>query len=594
MCGINGILRKGSDAPPIDRGELMRTRDAMATRGPDGTGEWISPDGTVALGHRRLAIIDLSSAGAQPMASGDGRFHIVFNGEIYNYRELRAELQRDGARFRSSSDTEVILALFSREGVSGLARLRGMFALAIWDEVDRSLLLGRDPLGIKPLYYTYDGATFRFASQVKALEAGGKIPTRIDPVGLVGFLLWGSVPEPFTIRQGVRALPAGHILWVRAGRVEDPSPLPRETAPAPPDGDDLGVAIADSVRAHLVADVPVAIFLSAGLDSSVVAAVARRALPEPPVAFTVRFRELIGTPFDEEPPAADLAGRLGLRHVATEVGREEFRDLWPRVLAAMDQPSIDGFNTYVVSAMAAGAGLKVVLSGLGGDELLGGYPSFRDVPRISAWAGRLARVPGAQRAWPALATGFAPSRPKLRGLVRYGASLAGAYFLRRGLFLPEELPALLGSDVVAEGLAAYDPVAHAERALVDAAVARDGWFAVHHLETAQYMRNQLLRDADWASMAHSVELRVPFVDARLREVLLRSRGEAARRPTKADVARRVAPELPGAVLRRRKTGFYVPVMTWLSGNRPDEPHGHGKASRALARRVLEAWGVALR
>jgi asparagine synthase (glutamine-hydrolysing) len=591
MCGINGILRLRVDSPAFDRGELLRTRDAMAARGPDGKGEWISRDGTVALGHRRLAIIDLSPAGAQPMTSGDGRFHIVFNGEIYNYRELRAELQRDGAHFRSSSDTEVILALFGREGVPGLARLRGMFALAIWDEADRTLLLGRDPLGIKPLYYAYDSATFRFASQVKALEAGGRISMRIDSAGLVGFLLWGSVPEPLTIRQGVRALPAGHVLRVRAGRMEEPRPLPGAEDPTPREGDDLGVAIAESVRAHLVADVPVAIFLSAGLDSSVVAAVARRALPEPPVAFTVRFRELIGTPLDEGPPAANLAGQLGLRHVASEVGREEFRDLWPRALAAMDQPSIDGFNTYVVSAMAAAAGLKVVLSGLGGDELLGSYPSFRDVPRITRWARWLARFPGAGRAWPTVTARLAPSRPKLQGLVRYGASLAGAYFLRRALFLPEELPALVGPEVATEGLAAYDPVAHAEHALPDAAVARDGWSVVHQLETAQYLRNQLLRDADWASMAHSVELRVPFVDARLRNVLLRSRGESARRPIKSDVARRVAAELPGAVLQRRKTGFYIPVMTWLGGNAPDASRGHGKASRALARRVLQAWGV---
>jgi asparagine synthase (glutamine-hydrolysing) len=277
--------------------------------------------------------------------------------------------------------------------------------------------------------------------------------------------------------------------------------------------------------------------------------------------------------------------------VASEVGREEFRDLWPRALAAMDQPSIDGFNTYVVSAMAAAAGLKVVLSGVGGDELLGGYPSFGDVPRMARWARRLARVPGAERAWPTIAARLAPSRPKLQGLARYGANLAGSYFLRRGLFLPEELPALVGAEVAEEGLAACDPVAHADQELTDAEMAADGWLVVHHLETTQYLRNQLLRDADWASMAHSVELRVPFVDARLRDVLVRAHRESAGQPTKAEVARKVAPELPAAVLRRRKTGFYVPIMSWLGG---DSLPGHGKSSRALARRVLEAWDVALR
>jgi len=594
MCGINGILRRSANAPPIDPGELLRVRDAMAVRGPDGMGEWTSADGQVAFGHRRLAIIDLSPAGAQPMAAAAGRYHVVFNGEIYNYRELRSELERGGCRFRSRSDTEVILELFAREGVAALGRLRGMFALAIWDATEKTLLLARDPLGIKPLYYADDGRTFRFASQVKALETSGKIPMELDPGGLVGFLLWGHVPEPLTIRRAVRAVPAGHLLRVGAGDVGTPAPLPAARRSPLQTGDDLGAAIVDSIRAHLVADVPVAIFLSAGLDSSVIAAVARRSCPEPPTAFTVRFRELVGSPLDEGPPAKDLAERLGMPHVESEVGREEFQDLWPRALVAMDQPSIDGFNTYVVSAVAAAAGFKVVLSGVGGDELLGSYPSFIDVPRVSRVARGLGHLPGSAQAWSVLAGRLAPGRPKLRGLVRYGASFAGAYFLRRALFLPEELPALVGSDAAAAGLAAYDAVADAEKALRDAAIARDGWLAVHHLETSLYMRNQLLRDADWASMAHSLELRVPFVDAWLRDVSLRSDGQVARRLKKAGVARQVAPELPEAVLRRRKTGFYVPVMAWLGGEASRGRRGHGRGSRALARRVLETWGVELR
>jgi asparagine synthase (glutamine-hydrolysing) len=585
MCGISGILRLTDSAPAIDRDEVLRTRDAMTARGPDGSGLWIDGEAQVALASRRLAILDLSEAGAQPMASEDGRLRIVINGEIYNFAELRRELEAEGVRFRSRSDTEVVLALYAREGAAMLPRLRGMFALAIWDGREKSLLLARDPLGIKPLYLSTQDGCLRFASQVKALERGGAISMEIDPAGVAGFLLWGSVPEPLTIRKAVRALPAGHFLIVRDGRIGEP------VAIGEPDMAEMGPAdaVEDSVRAHLVSDVPVAIFLSAGLDSGLIAALARRHLPEPPTTFTLRFDELAGTPQDEAPLAAEVARRLGTRHVERRVGRADLADLWPGALAAMDQPSIDGFNTYAVSRAAHEAGLKVVLSGLGGDEIFGSYRSFADVPRLERVARRTARLPGLGAVWPLAARTLAASRPKLAGALRYGRTLPGAYFLRRGLFLPEQLPALMGRDAAAEGLSRYDPVADAARALAAGnGQVRDGWTAVHVLETARYMRNQLLRDSDWASMAWSVELRVPLVDAWLRARLAAGRFEPARSEGKAALVRRAAPELPEAVLARPKSGFYIPIAEWmrpeLAAKRP------GERSRWLALRVLEEFG----
>lgn len=580
MCGLNGILRLTDAAPLVDREEVLRTRDAMALRGPDGCGAWFSEDGRIGLGHRRLAILDLSSAGAQPMASGDGRLRIVLNGEIYNFRELRRELEAEGASFRSQSDTEVLLALYARDGAAMLSRLRGMFALAIWDDAAKTLLLARDPLGIKPLYYAADGGTLRFASQVKALERGGGISLETDPAGLAGFLLWGSVPEPWTIRRAVRALPAGTFLLAADGHVPEPEPFSRfgpAADPLPP-----AEAVEDSVAAHLVSDVPVAVFLSAGLDSGLIAALARRHLPEPPVTFTLRFDVLADTPLDEAPLAAEVARMLGTRHVERRVGREDFAALWPEALAAMDQPSIDGFNTFVVSRAAREAGLKVVLSGLGGDEVFGSYPSFVDVPRGARIARGAGWLPGASPAWASLARRLAPDRPKVAGLFRHGGSLAGSYFLRRGLFLPEELPAVMGREAAEEGLRRYDPVADAARALNGHA---DGWLAVHVLETALYMRNQLLRDSDWASMASSVELRVPFADARLRSHLAATGFEPARSHGKAAFVRSAAPELPAALFERPKTGFYIPVVQWMQ----PEAAGRSRAeqSRWLARRVLE-------
>ena len=623
MCGINGIFSFGAAAPPIDREELLRTREAMLARGPDAAGLWVSADGRAGLAARRLAILDLSPAGAQPMAAEDGRVQLVINGEIYNFRRLRAELEAAGCRFRGRGDTEVVLALYLRQGEAMLPRLRGMFALAIWDERPgrpRRLLLARDAMGIKPLYYSTGSAgQLRFASQVKALEAGGAISREVDPAGLAGFLLWGSVPEPWTIRRAIRALPAGHLMVVEEGRAGEPRPfalLAGQAGGAPAAGAaDLdpaatGVeaagpeaAIEASVEAHLVSDVPVAIFLSAGLDSGLVAALARRHLPEPPATFTLGFDVLAGTARDETPLAAEVARRLGTRHVERRMTREDFVRLWPAALAAMDQPSIDGFNTFAVSRAAHEAGLEVVLSGLGGDELFGSYPSFADVPRGARAARCARRVPGLTAAWPALAARLAPGRPKLAGLLRHGATLPGSYFLRRALFLPEELPALMGAEAAAAGLAAYDPIADAGKLLhgidgmeATAAASRDpgagAWLAVQLMESSQYMRNQLLRDSDWASMACSVELRVPLVDAQLHRQLAAGGFQPARRLGKAALVRRLAPELPAALWRRPKTGFYVPVLEWL---RPGElgPAGHhlGSRSRALALLVLAELGI---
>ncbi len=599
MCGINGILRLSDTAPPLDRDELLRTRDAMAMRGPDGAGAWYSEDGLAALASRRLAILDLSAAGAQPMASEDGRFHAVLNGEIYNFLELRRELEAKGCRFRSRSDTEVILTLYAREGTAMLSRLRGMYGLAIWDGREKALLLARDPLGIKPLYLSTQGGCLRFASQVKALESGGAVSREVDPAGLAGFLLWGSVPEPFTIRREVRALPAGCHLLVREGRIGDPEPHPpRSVEPMEP-----AAAVEDSVRAHLVSDVPVAVFLSAGLDSGLIAALARRHLPEPPTTFTLSFDLLAGTPQDEAPLAAEVARVLGTRHVERRIGHADFASFWGDAIAAMDQPSIDGFNTWAVSRAAHEAGLKVVLSGLGGDEVFGSYPSFADVPRLARVARRAGRIPGLAAVWPAIARTVSPGRPKLAGLLRYGRTLPGAYFLRRGLFLPEELPGLLGrhlaEEVAEEGLRRYDPLAltpDAARVLAangrDNGHVRDPWLAVHELETARYMRNQLLRDSDWASMAWSVELRVPLVDAWLTARLAAAGFEPARSEGKAAFVRRAAPELPPALWTRPKSGFYIPVAEWmqpeLAARRP------GERSRWLALRVLEEMGIDLR
>jgi asparagine synthase (glutamine-hydrolysing) len=674
MCGIDGAIRLWPEAPPLDLAAQERIRTAQARRGPDGPGQWLGGDGSLVLGHRRLAIVDLSPGGAQPMASADGQLVVVNNGEIYNYRALRAELAAAGVRLRTASDTEVILALYAREGRQALRRLRGMFALALWDARRQTLLLVRDPLGIKPLYYAVgDDGILRFASQVKALEAGGLAPA-LEPAAVLSFLLWGAVSEPWTIRRAARALPAGHLLAVElpalAAQPRGSRRLPEPEAYCPsgpwsaeelaqgaavtgveerggwanalaavPSGGEPAVsavsralrgshpsaatlspaaALAECVALHLESDVPVALFLSAGLDSSLVAALAAREarrLGAPlPTALTLRIAGSEGTPADEVPLAAETARVLGLRHEVRTLDLHQLASRFDEILAAMDQPSIDGANTFLISEVAHQAGFRVVLSGLGGDELFGSYPSFRDVPRLERLARGLGAVPGGASLWRAGAVRLlGGDRPKLGAVPTLGRSLAGAYLLRRGLFLPHELPALLPSDLLAAGLAAYDPLQHLEQALRDGLEAGantgehariggqasagsldglDPWLAVHHLETVCYMRHQLLRDSDWAAMAHSLELRVPLVDPWLRGHLAAANFEPARRRGKATLVRAVAPELPAAVFARRKSGFHVPLARAVAGDAAAPTHGLG--SRELARRVLAGWGVVLR
>src|SRR6185437_8420629 len=418
MCGINGIFAYHSAASLPKEAELLSTRDAMLGRGPDGAGVWWDTERRCGFGHRRLSILDLSDRAAQPMTSDDRRLVIVFNGEIYNYPQLRVELETSGVHFKTSSDTEVLLHLYARSGAGMVHRLRGMFAFAIWDETRRGMFLARDPYGIKPLYTANDGWTFRFASQVKALLAGGAVSRDPEPAGIAGFHLFGSVPEPFTLYRDIRALPAGHTQIVDAAGPREPQQFANLAAilaegaahPAPPAelARRLREATLDSVRAHLLADVEVGLFLSAGIDSGALLGLMRDAGQRDIRAITLAFDEFRGTEDDEAPLAAQVAKRYGAEHIVRRVDRREFEADLPAILDAMDQPSIDGINTWFVAKAAKEAGLKVALSGLGGDELLAGYSTFTDLPRWRRAFGPLAAVPGLGRGARNLIRALAP------------------------------------------------------------------------------------------------------------------------------------------------------------------------------------------
>lgn len=556
---------------------------------------WMSQEGRVALAHRRLSIIDLSEAGAQPMATADGRLTITFNGEIYNYRALREGLEAKGYAFQSQSDTEVLLHLYAEHGADMVRLLRGMFAFGIWDARAQCMFLARDPFGIKPLYYNDDGKTLRFASQVKALLAAG-VSSAHEPAGSVGFLLWGFVPEPFTLYRDIAALPAGSHMTVQRGtphRIAAYFSIRDELVRAqgearpfrPQERAELAEALRSSVRSHLVSDVPVALFLSSGVDSTLIAKLVTEQPGQALRTLTLGFKEYIGTANDETPLAEETASVLGTHHETHWIRREDFAAEREAILDTMDQPTTDGINTYFVCREAARAGVKVALSGLGGDELFGGYPSFHDVPRMLRYLKLPSRVPLAGRLL-RLAAAPALSRiasPKLAGILEYGGSFEGAYLLRRALYMPWEVDEILDPVITHVGLRRLGT-------LPQLAGCADGIGSPHAkvaaLEMGWYMRNQLLRDADWAGMAHSLEVRVPLVDVELfRQIAPWLVSDAP--VTKNDVVRACAGPLSEKILARPKSGFTVPVRDWIMPVR-QERERPVRGLRGWAKTVLPA------
>lgn len=570
MCGVMACFAAGGVPPEA---ALQRGLDVMVPRGPDASGAW--QDGETWLGHRRLAILDLDARANQPFASSCGRFLTVFNGEIYNFAALRSRLQAGGAVFRTGSDTEVLVELFRAEGAAMLGQLDGMFAFVIWDRRARRAFVARDPYGIKPLYLARTSFGVLVASQVKALMATGLVSREPDPQGQAGFWMMGSVPEPHTWFRDVRALPAGSCLWIADGRVQeerrwhDIGSAWQSAAPANALTDrelrtHVRAGVRESVRRHMVADVPIGVFLSGGVDSSVVAALMAEAGGSTVQGVTVTFDEFSGQHEDEAPVAGEVARHYGLAHHVRRVTRSEFMADMPAILRAMDQPSVDGVNSWYASKAVAERGLKVVMSGVGGDELFLGYASFRQLPRLQRRWASVARLPGIM--WMGHALGAMQAarigNARWRHAANWGRSLAGAWWLRRSMAAPEDLPALMGAELASDAMRAFS--AEATVHAMCGTLASDPTLALAQIESMAYLRNQLLRDSDWASMAHSIELRTPLVDARLLAHLMPCLASLHRFPGKSLLADAPERALPPAVTSRRKTGFGIPVQAWLA------------------------------
>ena len=592
MCGIAGIFHYRQSAPPVNKEELLKVREAMRTRGPDGAGLWISDKNQIGLAHRRLSIIDLSKMADQPMVSDDGNLCVVFNGEIYNYRELRKDLQAKGYRFRSESDTEVLLYLYHKHGPEMAQVLRGMYAFAIWDAKKKGLFLARDPFGIKPLYYSDNGKTIKFASQVKALLKFKEINTFPQPAGHVGFFLWGYVPEPYTMYKGIKALSAGSTLWVDQSGRHDLNTFCRISDELVRAGDiaskitpnearqQLRSVLNNSVRHHLIADVPVGAFLSSGLDSTTLTAIASETVSNRLCTITLGFEEYKGTENDETPLAEIVARQYGTEHQTRWVSKDEFQADLDDLLSAMDQPGTDGVNTYFVSKAASEAGLKVAISGLGGDELFGGYPSFRQIPRTVNALSAFGIAPFLGKGFRLVSASILKhfTSPKYAGLLEYGSTYEGAYLLRRGLFMPWELPEFMDGEMARDGWQELQPLLCLKETI--SGINNDR-LKVSALEMTWYMRNQLLRDSDWAGMAHSLEIRVPLVDLEfLRSIAPALASQTP--PFKQDMASAPSNPLPPAIMNRPKTGFSVPIREWLQGE-----------IRQIGSRGLRGWALKL-
>jgi asparagine synthase (glutamine-hydrolysing) len=581
VCGIaGGLFFDPRFTADVRRDIGERLLAAIRHRGPDGEGVWSEtvdrpgPDNPAPLlVHSRLAIIDTSPAGAQPMnARGLGSW-VTFNGEIYNFARIRPRLEAAGHAFDSRTDTEVILRGYATWGPSILQELRGMFALGIWNAGTRDLFLARDRFGIKPLYVARGDGWFLFASEVRALLATGLVEPTLDLDGLWQYLAYQTTTGPRTLIDGIEMVDPGS--WLRVGvdgREECSTYWDLATSAAPladatPEQvrQDVHRLLLDSVTSHLVSDVPVGAFLSGGIDSSAVVALMREA-GVTPRTFSVGFAE---AEFDESAHAEQVAAVVGSEHTAITLGEQDLLDTLPEALAAMDQPTGDGVNTYVVSRAVRRTGLTVALSGLGGDELFAGYPSFSRLPRAAEmgklWGRSSDQVRGLAGRALRLVGGTSVAATKAAAAVESDGSLAALYPLTRQLFTSEQRLSLVAPAWRGRFAAFQDPYVPMLKDAFARMPAAGLVTQVSYAESRTYMHDVLLRDTDQMSMAHALEVRVPLIDHVLADYVM-----AVPDPIKAPGAtpkpllvESLGSRLPREIVHRPKRGFTLPFEPWM-------------------------------
>ncbi|HWF84376.1 MAG TPA: asparagine synthase (glutamine-hydrolyzing) [Vicinamibacterales bacterium] len=561
MCGIAGLLRWQGDA--ADRGSLEAvTRTMIATlvhRGPDDEGVWTSDEGSVALAQRRLSIIDLSPLGHNPMPWDHGRLWITFNGEIYNFRELRLELEAKGHRFRSQTDTEVILAAYDQWGVDAVDRLVGMFAFALWDEPKRRLWIVRDRVGKKPLYYADSNGVLRFASELKAIVADPTFEREVDPDAIRLYLRYGYIPSPSTIYRDARKLPPGHFLIAENGRTTvtrywDPVEHARQIQPRTDAAADTEIEsrLETAVRQRMIADVPLGAFLSGGIDSSLVVALMQEQSRVPIRTFTIRFDN---PEYNEADHAAAVARYLGTEHHEHTCDEREMLSVIDRLPSMYDEPFADSsaVPTYLVSRTAREL-VTVALSGDGGDELFFGYPRYR----FHGVAATVLSMPRSLRRTAAFAAAQVPNRRirRIADVLRSDDEDRYARFV--SWWSPADVATMTGAD---PGV----PSLYADALRRSAGLARDERPGL--LDLVSYLPEDILTKVDRASMAVSLEVRAPLLDHRVVEFALGLPASLKRRgrTMKWILRQLLYKRVPQALVDRPKMGFGVPLGDWFRG-----------------------------
>lgn len=549
MCRIAGIFNPKAGNLESD---ILKMRDAMHRGGPDDAGIFIHPELTLALGHRRLSLLDLSSAGHQPMSAADGKLKIVFNGEIYNFKEIRKDLISLGHTFATQTDTEVILHAYQHWGIQAFERFNGMFAFAIWDEEKQELILARDHAGIKPLYYFLQKDVLIFASEIRAFKALNH-QWEEDDLWKPLFLLFGHLPEPYTTLKGVKMLGKGEWIKVHLPGMEvtrgtfiteqyEPTIFTTEAAL-----ELVRDILPKAVERHLISDAPIGLFLSGGIDSSLLTLLAEPILKQNLQTLSIQFDE---AEFSEEAYQKIIINTTNAHHRAFRVTQREFEETLPDIFDAIDQPSIDAINTYFISMYAKRSGLKAVLSGLGADELFGGYPSFQ---RFGQWK-MLSLIPSS------LSSYFGNSRYAKLAKLSYERfhPMLNLYLMNRGLYTVERAAAITGVDIK-----------RIEGALAGVALPADIDYndlnANASMEMNLYMKNQLLKDSDYMSMWHGLEIRVPFLDRELVKAIndVSPSIKFGGRIPKALLIEAFATLLPAEIWHRKKQGFTFPFSQWL-------------------------------
>lgn len=610
MCGITGICYYRRQNQRELEETVKKINQSQAKRGPDDQGVFIDEKNGVVFGHRRLSIIDLSRTGHQPMirqsANNKSQIVITFNGEIYNFLELKKELKKKGYEFRTKTDTEVILALYAEYGEKSFSMLRGMFAFGLWDDKQKKLFLVKDRYGIKPLYYYDDKEKLVFASTVKAMAASNLVPRQKNPSAFIGFLLFGSVPLPMTTLRNVLAVPAGHYLEINAAgnqkliKYYEPLDFFKNKFTSSQDVNfKIQTLLEESVKLHLISDAPLGVFLSGGLDSSAIAALSAEALREGGASRKITTLSVIfdEKEFSEEKYSDLVAAKIRSEHRKIKITKKDFFDSFDEIFEAMDQPTIDGINTFFISCIAQKAGLKAVLSGLGADEIFLGYPYFRKAGLLR----NIQKLPNVLKSPLALISLFSDRYSKLNYFSK--SDILSFYLGMRGLFSPKKTAMILGVSRKEVQEFIDNLILGTSDVLRTSEVQRlDAVNLLSYLELKFYLQNQLLKDTDFMSMRHSIEVRVPFLDHLLVEYLsglppeLKLNPHSLFRNSKFEIrnlrlkpllAAAVYDMLPQEVLSRSKMGFTFPFEKWFKEERPFKGHW----SRHWAKEVLKKSNV---